>query len=150
CSDVYKGVFLLNHGPDFHCPRCRRMGLRVPEKGWKENDCPEFKTVRIEYNYSAESKIYRDSVVLTDTSIWGERNTFNIQSPLIKTEKRATRVATTVLANLMHEPEWSEEDGCIPKTTETIISFDKPLEEFKFDLNSLRTRLEKSTLLSVE
>ena len=33
CEDFGKGVFLLNHGDTFYCPRCREIGLVVTEKG---------------------------------------------------------------------------------------------------------------------
>ena len=147
CEDLFKGIFLLNHHNSFYCPRCRHLGIIIPERGWKENDFSEFKSVKLEYNYAPETGRYRELVVITDNSVWGERNVFRIQSPLIRTEKRATRVATVVLANLMHEPDWSEGDDCIPRTTEIIMSFDKPIEEFRYDLAGLKNRLEHSTLI---
>ena len=33
CEDYAKGVFLLNHGDTFYCPRCRQLGKEVREIG---------------------------------------------------------------------------------------------------------------------
>jgi ribosomal protein S27AE len=53
CEDYAKGVFLLNHGDNFYCPRCRVLGLVVKETGSAEfgNGNAPFKEVRCEFNY---------------------------------------------------------------------------------------------------
>ena len=32
CEDYAKGVFLLNHGDTFYCPRCRQLGSACTEQ----------------------------------------------------------------------------------------------------------------------
>ena len=34
CEDYAKGVFLLNHGDTFYCPRCRQLGKVEKERGF--------------------------------------------------------------------------------------------------------------------
>ncbi len=59
-----------------------------------------------------------------------------LQSPLIKTEKRALKVAEAILANLNRYRGLLNDDE-IPRTTEIIISFDDPFETFQEKLHQL-------------
>ena len=46
CEDYAKGVFLLNHGDTFYCPRCRVLGKveKVsPWSSWSPRACPKRK-----------------------------------------------------------------------------------------------------------
>ena len=38
CEDYAKGVFLLNHGDTFYCPRCRQLGKVEKERGIIEQE----------------------------------------------------------------------------------------------------------------
>jgi len=100
CEDYAKGVFLLNHGDTFYCPRCRQLGKVEKERGFYTGNTDIFKEVRVEYNFDPINSLYREIAIVRDESLWGRNNVYTLQSPLIKTEKRALKVAEAILANL--------------------------------------------------
>ena len=138
CEDYGKGVFLLNHGDEFSCPRCRHNGSMVPEVGYAEDvseDAP-YKEVRIEYNYDPHQARYRELAVLRDESIWGDANIYRLFSPLIRTEKRAMKVAESILSNLQRHQS-ALDGGAIPRSVEIILSFDDSREKFSQQVGEL-------------
>jgi len=126
CEDYAKGVFLLNHGDTFYCPRCRQLGKVEKERGFYTGNTDIFKEVRVE-------------------SLWGRNNVYTLQSPLIKTEKRALKVAEAILANLNRYRGLLNGDD-IPRTTEIILSFDESFDEFSRKLEQLSREWEASGL----
>lgn len=141
CEDYAKGVFLLNHGDTFHCPRCRYHGRIEAERGHYYGSADYFTEVRVEYNYDPITLRYREIAIVKDESL-PSGCTYTLHSPLIKTENRALKVAEAVLASLNR---FGLEDG-IPKQHETLMSFDKPRDEFRADCEALELQLEKSPL----
>ncbi len=146
CEDFAKGVFLLNHGETFYCPRCRQLGEIQPERGFQErrDDAP-FKEVRVEFNYDPSSKAFREIAIVRDEAIWGIGSKYTLLSPLIKTEKRALKVAEAILANLQRYSDLLNGDD-IPRTTEIVISFDEDLDVFATKMKRLGEEWEKSSL----
>ncbi len=136
CEDYAKGVFLLNHGDSFYCPRCRHQGEVEKERGFYTGDSDIFKEVRVEYNFDPTNTLYREIAIVRDESLWGRHNVYTLQSPLIKTEKRALKVAEAILANLNRYRGLLNDDE-IPRTTEIIISFDDPFDVFQEKLHQL-------------
>ncbi len=136
CEDYAKGVFLLNHGDTFYCPRCRQLGKVEKERGFYTGNSDIFKEVRVEYNFDPINGVYREIAIVRDESLWGRNNVYTLQSPLIKTEKRALKVAEAILANLNRYRGLLNGDD-IPRTTEIILSFDDPFEEFSRKLQQL-------------
>ena len=126
CEDYAKGVFLLNHGDTFYCPRCRQLGKVEKERGFYTGNSDIFKEVRVEYNFDPINGVYREIAIVRDESLWGRNNVYTLQSPLIKTEKRALKVAEAILANLNRYRGLLNGDD-IPRTTEIILSFDEPI-----------------------
>ena len=100
CEDYAKGTFLLNHGNTYYCTRCRILGKIEAERGHYVGDTDIFKEVRVEYNYDVIHNAYQEIAIVRDESLWGRNNVYTLQSPLIKTEKRALKVAEAILANL--------------------------------------------------
>ena len=145
CEDYVKGVFLLNHGNTFYCPRCRVQGHVEPERGFNTGTSDIFKEVRCEFNYDPINKVYREIGIVRDESLWGRCNVYTLQSPLIKTEKRALKVAEAILANLNRYRGLLNSDG-IPSTTEVLLSFDDDLDEFSRKLAYLAKEWEASGL----
>jgi hypothetical protein len=145
CEDYSKGVFLLNHGKTFYCPRCRHLGKVVKEAGFADHveDQP-FKEVRVEFNYDPVEDRFREIAIVRDEAIFGSGSKYTLMSPLIKTEKRALKVSEAILANLQRYSNILE-DG-IPKTTEIIISFDEDVDVFSRKLKDLGEEWESSTL----
>ncbi len=145
CEDYAKGVFLLNHGDTFYCPRCRQLGKVEKERGFYTGNSDIFKEVRVEYNFDPINGVYREIAIVRDESLWGRNNVYTLQSPLIKTEKRALKVAEAILANLNRYRGLLNGDE-IPRTTEIILSFDEPYEEFRRKVEQLGRELEQSGL----
>lgn len=145
CEDYAKGVFLLNHGDTFYCPRCRQQGEVESERGHYVGTSDIFKEVRVEYNYDPIEKRYREIAIVRDESLWGRCNVYTLQSPLIKTEKRGLKVAESILANLNRYRGLLDGDG-IPRTTEVILSFDDDPEDFSRKLSHLAREWEASGL----
>ncbi len=145
CEDYAKGVFLLNHGDTFYCPRCRQLGKVEKERGFYTGNSDIFKEVRVEYNFDPINGVYREIAIVRDESLWGRNNVYTLQSPLIKTEKRALKVAEAILANLNRYRGLLNGDE-IPRTTEIILSFDDPFEEFMRKVRQLGKELEQSGL----
>ena len=136
CEDYGKGVFLLNHGPDFTCPECRHPGRVERERGSAQGDAKVFREVRVEYNYDPELDQYRDVAIVQDVSLWGPTSSYTLRSPLVRTEKRALKVAEAILSNLNRAPDRIE-DGEIPTSAETVLNLDAPLSEFAEKLRQL-------------
>lgn len=136
CEDYAKGVFLLNHGDTFSCPRCRQIGKIKTEHGFYTSDSGIFKEVRVEYGYDSVRDAYRETAIVRDESLPAHNNVYTLQSPLIKTEKRALKVAEAILANLNRYHGLAKNDE-IPRTTEFVLSFDEPLDVLKAKLHEL-------------
>ncbi len=147
CEEYAKGVFLLNHGNNFYCPRCRHLGKVVKEVGQADrgdNDAP-FKEVRVEFNYDPCTGKFREIAIVRDEAIWGTGSKYTLLSPLIKTEKRALKVAEAVLANLQRYAELAGEDE-IPRCTEVIISLDDNPAIFLKKMKALGESWQQSSL----
>lgn len=145
CEDFAKGVFLLNHGKTFYCPRCRALGNVQAERGFFTGASDVFKEVRVEFNYDPITSIYRETGIVRDESLWGRCNTYTLQSPLIKTEKRALKVAEAILSNL-NRYQGLLKQGEVPRTSEILLSFDDDNEEFSRKLAILAKDWENSAL----
>ena len=145
CEDFAKGVFLLNHGETFYCPRCRQLGRVQAERGFYTGETDIFKEVRVEFNYDPINGVFREIGIVRDESLWGRCNVYTLQSPLIKTEKRALKVAEAILANL-NRYRGLLVQGEVPKTHEVLLSFDDTNEEFSRKLAGLAKEWENSAL----
>lgn len=140
CEEFARGVFLLNHGPDFFCPRCKQTGDVVPESWSSEGEGRGYKEVRVEYLYDPMIDKYREIAIVRDESIWEPANTYTLRSPLIKTSKRALTVAEALLANLQLVGKLKPGDSV--GTRETIIDMSQDIEGFKEELDKLSKRWE--------
>lgn len=126
CDDRWKGVFLMNHGPVFICPRCRRDGLLEPEIGTSAGPGPDqpYWSVRVEFDYCPVTRRYRRLAVVSDLCSDPESNVYTLRSPLVRTEKRATVLATSLLARLNRAA--PPDDGPMPTgTAELILNVDQ-------------------------
>ncbi len=107
-----------------------------PERGKTRGDGDIFKEVRVEYNFDSTRGAYQETAIVRDESLWGSCSAYILQSPLIKTEKRALRVAEAILANLNRYQDLLDGNH-IPRTTEVTLSFDDSFEDFSRNLNHL-------------
>jgi len=146
CEDYAKGVFLLNHGETFYCPRCREIGAVIAERGISNHrEGAPFKEVRVEFNYCAVNNKFKEIAVVRDEAIWGSGSKYTLFSPLIKTEKRALKVAEAILSNLQRFSALADAED-IPRTTEIIVSFDEDLDAFSKEMDKLGREWENSSL----
>ena len=148
CEDYAKGVFLLNHGDVFFCPRCRKKGTVEKEQGFYTGTSDIFKEVHVEYCFDPIIKVYRETAILRDEALWGRCNAYTLQSPLIKTQNRAFKVAEAILGNLnRYRGMLNLNDGDVPSTSEVILSFDDEFDEFSRKLHQFMKEVEKSSAL---
>ena len=139
CQEYYKGVFLLNQ-LQFSCGKCGNKTLVVSETAHILNKNVEFCEVRVEFNYDPFALKYRGLAIIHDDSpeLPKDANVLTVCSPLIKTDKRALRMAESYLAQMLLTPAIDSE---IPHIRETILDFDNPIEKIKKDLEELHYRL---------
>jgi hypothetical protein len=151
CDDYLKGVFLMMHeGEDFKCGTCeQRSSHMVAERGIpdREGNIP-FTTVKVEYCYEPAQKRFVEFVAITDESYEGPGGTYTILSPLCKTPNRASKIAESMLT-IINAGVSLDADlfGDVPRTHETILSFDKPTDEFRKDLKDLEHSLRDNSFL---
>jgi hypothetical protein len=151
CNDYLKGVFLMLHeGDDFECGTCNtRSSHMVAERGIpdREGNIP-FTTVKVEYCYEPAQKRFVEFVAITDESYEGPGGTYTILNPLCKTPNRAAKIAESMLT-VINAGVSLDDDlfGDVPRTHETILSFDKPTDEFRKDLKDLEHNLRDNSFL---
>lgn len=145
CEDFAKGVFLLNHGNTFYCPRCRAVGDIVPERGSYTGNTGIWKEVRVEFDYDSIQKKFKQIAIIRDESLLGEFNVYTLFSPLIKTETRALKVSEVILANLNRYHGLPGKDE-IPEVAEHVLSLDDDRSSFSKKLGVLAHIWEESKL----
>jgi hypothetical protein len=136
CEEYTKGAFLLDHGEVFYCPRCRMTGHMEGEKTTFSEEEGVFGSVRLEYDFDPLQWRYRSIAIVKDEALIGEVRTCTIKSPLVKTPRRALKVAEHMLGHLRQTPDLKEGEpitGAFP-TKEITISFDHSGEGWKADL----------------
>ncbi len=138
CGDMAKGVFLLNHSSMFWCARCRVEGFIETEVGsWTGDKELPFKQVRVYFDHDARLRTYRGMAIVRDESIWGPGRVYVLSSPLIRTDKRALKMAESILASVTRrEPDMSDS---IPRQNETVLDleardFTPRLKQLEIDL----------------
>lgn len=147
CEDFMKGTFLLNHRGNFCCARCRTEGFQEMEHGFSADPVLlPYKTVRVEYNFDPTEMRYKDVAIIIDESIHGEGNTYTLITPLVKTDKRALKIAENMLANLNRYSGVIVGSDEIPRQTDYLLDLDEPRAEFERKVHQLGALLAKSPL----
>jgi hypothetical protein len=136
CQDYFKPIFLLNHGDEFSCPRCRTWGRVVSETAKISGRGKEFKEVRVEFIHDPREDVYRCVAIVRDEEV-DVGKVYTLTSPLVRTDKRALLIAEATLGNLRRAPD--VEEGEVVPSTEIKISFDDSLDDFRESL----VRIEK-------
>ena len=134
CESFLAGLWMWMHKGAFVCSKCQgTQGFYVSERGIRSG--PEhaiYGEVRVEFSYDPSQKRYREIAILRDDSLGDRIRTYTFQSPMIRTETRAFKMATGLLATLNDGIELAlEDDTEIPKPIEHVVDFDLPPEEFK-------------------
>jgi hypothetical protein len=136
CEDVFKGIFLLNHGDYYYCARCRKLGMMEEENSKVSGFGYKFTECRVEFSFDPLERCYRSVAIVKEEgkeAIQGR--TYTLYSPLIKTEKRALKIAEGLLGRLQERRE--VKDGDIITTTERILLWDEPMDVYKQKLEKL-------------
>lgn len=134
CEDFSKGVFLLNHGNSFYCPRCRCLGFTAPEYKVYSDDAPDavFKTVRVHFNYNPMKKVYQSIAVIDITEVT-EGEQCDLYSPLIRTEMRALKVGEALICMINSGLRYGD-------SQEVSVSLDD--DDWREQLNRINRMLE--------
>ena len=133
CEEYLKGSFMWMHTGPFACCKCKgSQGFLVAERGIRSGPANAiYGEVRIEYCYDPAQKKYCEIAILRDDSLGIHVRTFTLQTPMIRTEKRAFKLANGYLATLNDGIELAlEDDTEIPRPVEHVVDFDLPREEF--------------------
>jgi ribosomal protein S27AE len=126
CDDYHKGVFLLNHGNTFYCPRCRQLGWVEEEKrtyrdlGGVDKQQAMYREARVKFDFRPADRKYEYTAVVSVDGL-DHGAVFEITSPLVKTEKRALKLAEAALC-LANSGRLGEESI----SQELRIDFDSP------------------------
>lgn len=131
CEEYHRGTFLLNYNMPSYCATCKHEVEILEEKGSFKNKSERFKEVRVEFDYHPAHKKFKGLAIVRDESMWGDCNVYTLESALIRTDRRALKVAESLLANLNRFRGLIDE---IPRTLETILNMDQPMKKFKTDL----------------
>ena len=133
CEEYLKGSFMWMHTGPFACCKCKgSQGFLVAERGIRSGPANAiYGEVRIEYCYDPAQKKYCEIAILRDDSLGIHVRTFTLQTPMIRTEKRAFKLANGYLATLNDGIELAlEDDTEIPRPVEHVVDFDLTREEF--------------------
>lgn len=134
CRSNHLGTFLLGDVERFNCASCRQWGKAVAEHGEiTDGKGDTFKSVKVRFNYDSLNDHYREIAIVRNESLYGSHSTYTFSSPLVKTERRALKIAESILGNLTLNPAAAAE-GQILRTVETIITFDRPIAIVKHQL----------------
>lgn len=145
CSEKHKGIFILNPSVKFFCSICRSQGEIVKEFVEVSNeDDPIFTEVRVNFDYDPIERRYKGTAIVRDEGedLWGRTNVYTLNSPLIKTDKRALKVAETTLSNLDYYNLDEIKSG--GWSTEYVLDLNAQDGNFKSKLKDLEARLSRS------
>jgi hypothetical protein len=132
CKFYHSSVFMLfkhtghpSLGEPYVCPTCEQTGVVVPEVERRipgDFAATGYGRVEVRFNWDPAVGYYRGSAIVVDHAIYPGSSQFILESPLIKTERRALAVAESAIANLNL--------GRDPGRPPASIDLDQPPEVF--------------------
>lgn len=137
CSEYTKGIFLMSpkYTTHFYCQQCRQYSNNiVMERWWKEGRGEVYKRVTVEYNYSGADRRYHEMAIVEDNDILVGAE-IRFQSALIKTDKRALKVAEKILSNAALNP-----DVGAVKYSEITLDYDMPPDQWHRFMQALERK----------
>lgn len=142
CDEIYKLVFLINHGDKYFCAKCRGVGCIENEEAEIEKGLNDsFKEVRVEFDWHAEDGEYHGVAIVRD-ELNPRGGVYTFFSPLVRTNKRALRMAESMLASLQLIENVTPQTQV--RTLPLTVNFDDSLGSVKAQLKNLETTFEKS------
>jgi len=131
CGEFLKGVFLLNYGTTFYCPQCRCLGEVSPEERVDSpTDNGLYSTVEVQFDFNPMERAYKHRAIVKMEGT-PQHGTYMMRSPLVKTERRALKIAEQLLCAL---------NAGLPKDClmqEKSLTFDCSLNDFKSQMKAL-------------
>ena len=132
CDDYLKGVFLLNYGTTFYCPRCRHLGEVLPEERVDNpSDNGLYTAVEMYFNYQPAERVYKARAIVKIEGVPQQHGTYVMRSPIVKTERRALKIAEQLLCAL---------NAGLPKDnlmSEKTLTFDCSINQFRAQMEDL-------------
>lgn len=141
CHDYAKGVFLFGPNTKYYCHVCRLVGHVEHERG-ELTGAGVVNEVRVNYCYDDAYQLYREMLVARDDGL-PRGATYTMWTPLIRTEKRAAKLAEIMFVAL------GEGDVDAP-LHEHLLSFDDDRETFKRKLAAVAQRLARNPFFQKE
>lgn len=132
CPNFLSGLFVMNYsGNPNYCPKCRREVEVVVEVRDRVKEDVIYSSVEVSFDYNAVERRYMyRAIVAIEPKINGEM--YHYSSPLVRTEKRALKIGESLI-NIINTG-YFVNDGT---AEETVLSLDKPHDEFEADLSKL-------------
>jgi len=141
CSLFLKGIFIYHHEGPFCCVECKKVGIIEAERGKIAGPSGTLVgIVEIEYCFDTASRRYREKLILRDDSLGLKVRTYTAFCPLLNNERRASKLAEVLMANLNEMT--GPLAGDLPFVPEKTISFDIPIERLRGQLLELEARLK--------
>lgn len=126
-----------------YAPKCGQKRELLLENEFYTLGTKLFRQVRVDWEYDVIERRYRNVAIVTDESLPQNAGIYTLQTPLVKTEKRALIVAENILSNLQRQHAAIESARV---SAETVLRFDNSKEVFEEQLNRLSSILTESTL----
>ncbi len=144
CERYATPTFLLNQGKNLYwCPTCRQNGDVVAEKGHYVGTGARFKEVRVEFYWCPDEDKYQTTAVVRDDSIPDlGSSVYTLETPLIRTEQRALKVAEAILGSLSRYRASMGDLEDVPRDPNRVLYFDDSREKFSRELGVLAKHWE--------
>jgi len=139
CIDFVKGVFVMSYTVHpVYCNKCKREIEVVAERRDSAREDVIYASVEVDFDYNPmESRYMSKAIVSIEPKIRGE--TYHYSSPLVKTEKRALKIAESLI-NIINTGYFTNDSSI---SEESVLDLSKPDDEFKADLYRLDKLLKE-------
>ena len=140
CSEYHSKIFVMNvrTGDLFSCPKCQVLGWTETENGVYKGEGEFFREVQVEFDFDPATRVYKSVAIVRDNNIESGM-IYVMRSPLITTEKRALKLAESMLSGLNVYNSRSPEG--VPDSLERILDVNS--DTFHANLKTLAVYWER-------
>jgi hypothetical protein len=129
----------------FYCSRCRRPGHVERERHELRAGAGPYPEVRVVFGFDPVVEKYRKGVIVRADSLEGGWGVYTLCSPLIRSKRRALKIAAEIVTRLNGSPVYSQQRPGVtgiganelPQSTEVVLSFDDDLRVLRRKLAQL-------------